>query len=221
MKTPKIVQCNIIQIGTGEYIHIGFKETLAKKLLLIPSNQLPDELEIDFSTDGAKLDNSLQFWSILVRVVNISDKRPILVGVYKGKQKPCNPHLFMAYFIEEFLAIRQNGGINIERQKIPIKIRSFIADAPARSFILNHQGHMGSNACSKCKVKGIRLSRTMTFHGINCQVRTDEEYKMCLDEEHHRGESPLSTLPMGLVSQVPFEYMHLVLLGVTKKIITA
>lgn len=63
----------------------------------------------------------------------------------------------MTYFIEEFLAIRQNGGINIERQTIPIKIRSFIADAPARSFILNHQGHMGSNACSKCKVKGIRL----------------------------------------------------------------
>ena len=221
LKTPKDVKCNIIQIGTGEYLYIGFQKTLARKLSHISINQLPGELEIDFSTDGAKLHNSLQFWPIQLRVVNISDKRPILVGVYKGKQKPCDPHLFMKHFIEELLDVIQNGGINIENRKIPIRIRSFIADAPARSFILNHQGHMGSNACSKCKVKGIRLSRTMTFPDINSRLRTDVEYKMCLDEEHHRGESPLSVLPMGLVSQVPFEYMHLVLLGVTKKIITA
>lgn len=145
----------------------------------------------------------------------------MLVGVYKGKLKPCDPHLFMKNFVEEFVDIIQNGGIIIRNRKSPVRIRSFIADAPARSLILNHQGHMGTNACSKCRIKGIRSSRTMTFPGINCHQRTDEEYKMCLDEEHHRGESPLSALQMGLVSQVPYEYMHLVLLGVTKKIITA
>lgn len=220
LKTPKVVKCNILQIGTGEYIHIGFEKILAQKLLQIPINHLPDTLEIDFSTDGAKLDNSLQFWPIQLRVANIPDRRPILVGVYKGKHKPCNPHLFMKNFVKEFLDIVQNGGISIKNRKIPIRIRCFIADGPARSFILNHQGHMSSNACSKCKVKGIRLSNTMTFPSTNCHLRTNEQYKMLLDE-HHRDESPLSALPMGLVSQVPFEYMHLVLLGVTKKIITA
>jgi len=42
-----------------------------------------------------------------------------------------------------------------------------------------------------------------------------------LDEDHHKGTSPLSMLPIGMVSQVPFEYMHLVCLGVMKKLLSA
>lgn len=43
-----------------------------------------------------------------------------------------------------------------------------------------------------------------------------------MDEDHHKdGLSPLSMLPMGMVSQVPFEYMHFVCLGVMKKLLSA
>lgn len=40
-----------------------------------------------------------------------------------------------------------------------------------------------------------------------------------MQEEHHTGNSILEELPIGLVSQVPFEYMHLVCLGVTRKLL--
>jgi len=47
-------------------------------------------------------------------------------------------------------------------------------------------------------------------------------FSSSLDEDHHKeGKSPLSSLPMGMVSQVPFEYMHLVCLGVMKKLLSA
>lgn len=44
----------------------------------------------------------------------------------------------------------------------------------------------------------------------------------CVDEDHHKeGKSSLSMLPIGIISQTPFEYMHLVCLGVMKKMLSA
>jgi len=189
-------------------------------LICIPANQLPIKIVIDISTDGATLNGSYQFWPIQYRIKNINSK-PIIAGVYIGKSKPYDPHKFMEQFVNDVLQVIQNGGVSINDKKIPLRIRCFIADAPARALILNHKSHMSSNPCSKCKVEGFRFSNRMIFNVFDSPLQTDFEYKMCIDTEHHNGESPLSALPMGLVSNVPFEYMHLVLLGVTKKLITA
>ncbi|XP_011696641.1 PREDICTED: uncharacterized protein LOC105455209 [Wasmannia auropunctata] len=102
-----------------------------------------------------------------------------------------------------------SGGINFHGNRVPIRLRCFVADAPARAFILNHRNHMSCRPCSKCKVSGTLYEGRNVFNGINHSPRTDEEYTRCLDEDHHRGNSSLATLPMSMVSQVPFEYMHL------------
>lgn len=221
LHTPQESNYDIVPLGSGNYVHIGFEKTLKQKLINIPINQLPAEIVIDISTDGATLNKCFQFWPIQYRIKNIKNSKPIIAGIYLGKSKPCDPHKFMKQFVNEVLQVIQNGGISINNKKIPLHIRCFIADAPARALILNHKGHMSSNPCSKCKVEGFRSSNRMIFNVFNSPLRTDIEYKMCIDTEHHHGESPLSVLPMGLVSNVPFEYMHLVLLGVTKKLISA
>lgn len=83
--------------------------------------------------------------------------------------------------------------------------------------IIDH--HMSSHPCSKCKISGVICEGRNNFYGINHSLRTNEEYVTCLDDDHHKdGKSPLSVLPIGMVSQVPFEYMHLVCLGVVKKL---
>ena len=115
-----------------------------------------------------------------------------------------------------------NGGITFYGNKVPIYLRCFIADAPARAFILNHRGHTSSQPCSKCKVSSTRSEGRNVFNGINHSSRTDEKYSIGLDEGYHKeGRSPLSMLPIDMVSQVPFEYMHLVCLGVIKKLLSA
>jgi len=114
------------------------------------------------------------------------------------------------------------NGILFNGNKITIRSRCFITDAPARAFILNHRGHISRKPCSKCKIVGVRCEGRYTFGGINYPFRTDEEYIRCIDEDHHKdSKSPLSMLPIGMVSQIPFEYMYLVCLRIIKKLLSA
>ena len=52
--------------------------------------------------------------------------------------------------------------------------------------------------------------------------RTDTAFLLTLDEDHHNGElpSPLTKLNVNMVSQIPLDYMHLVCLGVMRKLAT-
>lgn len=63
--------------------------------------------------------------------------------------------------------------------------------------------------------------RTVFPFGV-LRCKTDDEYSRLVDQDHHKeGISVLSKLPIGAVSQVPFEYMHLICLRVLKKCISA
>lgn len=51
-------------------------------------------------------------------------------------------------------------------------------------------------------------------------MRTDENYRNLTDEDHHLGATPLVDV-LDLVTQVPFEAMHILWLGNVKKEISA
>lgn len=104
---------------------------------------------------------------------------------------------------------------------IPIHLRCFIADAPARAFILNHVGHNAVSPCSKCTIQGQNIGHRMVFLGTKFISRSDEKYRLLAYKNHNLGETPLSQLLPNLIHQVPFESMHLVYLGIAKKILVA
>nr|XP_020471113.1 uncharacterized protein LOC109968894 [Monopterus albus] len=59
----------------------------------------------------------------------------------------------------------------------------------------------------------------MTFPDSRSPARTDESFRLQVDEEHHRDISPLIETGIGMVSMFPHDYMHLVCLGVTRKLL--
>ncbi|XP_067204123.1 uncharacterized protein [Linepithema humile] len=119
------------------------------------------------------------------------------------------------------IQISVNNIPNSKPQVVGIYIGNKKPDAPARAWLLNHYGHTSRHACGKCWVVGIRYEQRMIFLGTNHRLRTDEEYIRMTDYDHHKGISPLSRLPMGMVTQVPVEYMHLVCIGIVKKLLNA
>ena len=59
----------------------------------------------------------------------------------------------------------------------------------------------------------------MTFPDANAPKRTDVAFDEMQDPDHHRGKSPLSEMGIGMVSQFIIDYMHLVCLGVCRRLI--
>ncbi|KAK0070755.1 hypothetical protein PV325_014136, partial [Microctonus aethiopoides] len=118
------------------------------------------------------------------RVVSLSNDNPGIIGVYIGKTKPESSSNFFKYFVEEFHCINAAIGIEYKNKRILIFIRAFIADASARVMVLNHRGHNSTNPCSKCKVTGNVIDRTMCSPCIMNTPRTDAEYFFGFDKSH-------------------------------------
>ncbi|XP_070158764.1 uncharacterized protein [Polyergus mexicanus] len=188
LHTPR--NCIAVSIvEPGEYIHFDLESSIIRCLMCVSSLSIVDQLEIDFNTDGCALDKSgsIHIWPIQYRIANIQHTKPIVAGIYKGTQKPYDPNKFFEKFIADIDRIMSNGGINLHGNKVPIRLRCFIADAPARAFILNgHRGHTSSQPCSKCKVSGTRSEARYVFNDVNHPLRTDEEYIRCVDGDHHK-----------------------------------
>lgn len=223
LKNPRI-QIELSIVEPGEYVHFGFEKGVIESLEKIQSTLIPKILEIDFNTDGGALDKSgnSQIWPIQIRIVNIHNTNPEVVGIYRGPGKPANACDFFKMFVNEVTEIIRDGGIDYKGTKLPLRLRAFIADAPARAFILNHKGHVAFHPCSKYYVKGVTIEKRTVFPFGPLRCRTDDEYSRLVDQDHHKeGINALSKLPVGAFSQVPFEYMHLICLGVVKKCISA
>jgi hypothetical protein len=113
--------------------------------------------------------------------------------------------------------VRLEGtGIFINNVKHDFRVSKFICDVPARSFLnLNHNSYHG---CERCIQEGSYLGRVV-FQDFESPQRTDISFKNKLDLDHHTGDSPLIKLRLDPIAQFPLDYMHLVCLGVTRKLI--
>lgn len=59
----------------------------------------------------------------------------------------------------------------------------------------------------------------MTYPEINCAKRTNESFRNKIQEEHHVCQSILENLPIDMVNDFALDYLHLICLGVVKKLI--
>ena len=108
------------------------------------------------------------------------------------------------------------NGFPLNSETLPVKVHSFVCDAPAWAFIKGIINHSGYSTCEKCTVRGEYVGKVI-FPSVNDQLRSDVEFLAMSDEDHHLAPSPLRHLPIGLVSQFGLDYMHLACLGVMRR----
>lgn len=220
LKTPRYVE--IIKISPGEYSHIGIHTGILKHLQRLNISEIPAEIKININIDGLPLSRSSgsQFWPILGCFVNENLKKfkPFVIGLYHGSSKPQSANEFLNPLVNECLNLQKNGIIWSDR-KIIFKLNALICDAPAKAFVTYIKGHSGYHSCTKCIQDGNLINNRMTYQELGNDLRTDETFKLKIDEDHHLGTSVLEKLDFGMVSQVPLDYMHLVCLGVMKRLL--
>lgn len=221
LKTPLIASVNDMDIG--EFCHFSLNKSL-EKLLSLPRFCDVYSVTLDINIDSVPLFKSTSFglWLILGAIkgrdVNGSHitSKPFIISVYGGVTKPRSPNKFTHKFVEEMLIIERNG-IQIGNKCVLVEMGLGIFDSPARSFILYTKGHSGYSSCSQCIVKGLHHKKRRIFVDTNAELRTNKSFKNRTHANYHRGSSNLEKLKMGMVTQVPLDYLHIVLLGVTKR----
>lgn len=229
MCTPRRVYT--VQLSGGSYVYFGLQKSIRQRIRCgLNSNlnlqskffkkiqaEVPNPLiSISIGIDGIPLTRSTnkQFWPILGTVDQSLNSIPFVICIFYGDFKPTNLD-FMQNFVDEALELEKNG-IFVDKW-YSFRISKLLADAPARSFVKACKGHNSYHGCEKCTADGEWNGR-ITYPEVTFVPRTDESFMLKTDADHHIGDTLLSKLKLGLVSQIPLDYLHLVCLGVTRKL---
>ncbi len=175
-------------------------------------------LTISVGIDGVPIckSSNKQFWPILGRLDQSLCDEVFLIGLYAGEEKP-PVTLFLENFVNELKELEEIG-VSVNGIKFDVRLSCIIADAPARSFVKCTKNHNAYFACDKCEEEGTWDGRVMLTN-LAAKERTDLSFRIKSNAQHHTGDSPLLVLSFGLVTQIPLDYMHLLCLGVMRKLL--
>ena len=230
LKTPRSL--NIQSCCGGSFIYFGVEKNILKRAssgIILGKYPIIERLKgldnqniftISVNVDGLPVNksNTKTFWPILGILDQAVNKVPFVIGLYHGESKPQNSNEFLASFVNECKLLEEKG-IMFNNENYMFRISCFIADAPARAFLKCIVNFNSLHGCEKCIQEGIYYGRTTWQYEPSLTLRTDEAFRDISYDEHQQCESVISKLNVGLVSQVVLDPMHLVFLGVVKRLI--
>ena len=111
------------------------------------------------------------------------------------------------------------SGIVVGSKCYKFSISAFICDAPGSAFVKGCKGHGSYYECERCIQKGVYVRR-VTFPDLHAELRIDYSFANMAQQEHHVEQLALVRLGVGMVTQFPADYMHLVCLETTRKLVT-
>lgn len=215
LKTPR--QSEIIEICGGHFFYFGLGSIIKK--MFIKCNDKNIKLLINI--DGLPLAKSSRasLWPILCS--NTKDNTVYLAGAYFGYTKPNDSNIFLEPLVNDLTHLI-NEGYYYNNTLIQIQLFGMICDAPAKSFVLCTKGHTGFYSCTKCIIRGLRVNGRICFPNRTTPypLRTNEFFAINAYKDFQINYSVLNNIPNFLpITNTPLDFMHLVCLGVVKKMI--
>lgn len=116
--------------------------------------------------------------------------------------------------------LRKNG-FQYNGKTCYVEIECFTADAPARAMLKMIKGHTSMYGCERCTIKRVK-NKIFYPTKINKSVilRTQDDYVSDNTNNNHvKGKSPLLALNIDLVKQFVLDPMHIIYLGITKRLL--
>jgi len=217
VKTPRRLDIRMVTPGT--YYHFGLLHSVLHVLTSI--KDYTDCVRIIVNVDGLPISksSSQQFWPILGSVIPYD--YVFLIGLYYGNEKPENANDFLKEFVDEMKDLCENG-INFNGRNVQCRLEALICDTPAKSFVLCVKGHSGYSSCTKCQTEGEYIGNRICFPQIDAPPRTDDNFVQKIDDNYHKPDITCSLLKVPHfkpVTNVPLDYMHLICLGIVRKLI--
>ena len=100
-----------------------------------------------------------------------------------------------------------------------VTLKCFVCDAPARSFLKQMILHTGYHSCERCCVKGTHNGRIVFNSMKEADKRTDKKFAKQKYKKHQKALTSLIDAGIECISNFPLNYMHLIFLGVVKRVL--
>lgn len=218
MKTPREVPT--IKLLNGEMFYLGILNQLVLKL---KSGLKSDGniISLQINVDGLPLfkSSATEFYPILALCSNLHDRSPFPIACFCGTGKPEPLETFLRPFMQEVQDLKSNG-ISFEGKQYVFQIECFICDAPARSYLKGTVGHTSKHGCEKCTMIGHFKNHRITFVGNDTfPPIEDKDFELGINKPFIKTKSPLLEINVKLVSQFPLDPMHLIFLGIVRRLL--
>ncbi|KAK3913337.1 Halomucin [Frankliniella fusca] len=217
LHTP--AKANLEEMGEGLFWYKGIQANVVQRFT--PATfQINNAITMDVGIDALDLFKAakVKFWAILGNFAG-GDNEPFIIAIFKGEDDPPLEG-FLQRFIAEIQHLITNGVVQYGQHR-PFVMRHFVCDAVARQYLKRIKNHNSLSGCEKCTVLGFRYRGRTVFLNINAPLRTDEDFRLRRDEDHHNGdieiETPLEQINISMVSQFRLDTLHLVDIGVFKR----
>jgi len=223
LHTPR--SATISNVAGGVYHYIGIQsrlERLHQSGLLTVTNNMCIRMQVNI--DGLPLFKSsgMQLWPILgcIKEPDLKLSEPFVIGIFAGLVKPKSLAEYLSDFVAEATNLHKYG-LQLSDGVVFVRLHSIVCDAPARSFLKNIKSFTGYHGCERCIQRGKYYCSRMTFPDTDSTLRTDDSFINMADEDHHLNDvhSPLAQLSIGMVTGFVLDYMHLVCLGVVRRLL--
>lgn len=197
-------------------------ETVVTNVLKSYPGCIPSVVKLHHSSDGLPLflSGTMDIWPIQI-YLDLPGLKPLFVQIYGGPKKPANFDHFYHSFVAEANQLFSKI-LNINGKSVRLVNGLFSGDAPCVSEALAIKGHTGYNCCWKCKIVGEYFKNRVVFPELDSEPRTNEEFRARRCDGIHSSMS-LTALEMfhdDIIKETIIDYMHCVLLGVIKMLIS-
>lgn len=212
IETNRKIKMQIQSKAGGHYVHIGILKGIKSHVMGTTDNS--HKLIAIINIDGVPIFKSsgLSFWPILMRIANGNYDQPFVVGIFSGTAKSNNIEEFLSEFVSDMVSVIDSG-VTLDNQHFEVSLKCLIMNAPALAMIKCIKLHCGYYSCPRCIQAGTRVDYCTVFLQTDAPLRTDEAFRNYLYGDygdHQSGVSPLLPLPIDMVLDMPFDYMHLV-----------
>ena len=233
---------DVIKLTFGSYLNIGIERGIKnyyrpgfirKPMALVTSSddfsdssQTPETLLIDIAIYIVKssLCNGLTVPQCMIIFGRINCQvfdDPFVIGIYYGAfPTPTIGNEILKIFVTEMESLETREIVIEGNQAFSVKINAIVCDPISNSLITCTSLPNSLFGCSKCNQKAnleieegyTSFPSTMTL----ATLRSDDDFKYLLNNDHHIAQPLLAQLDLGLISQFVLDYKIIVCKGVMK-----
>ena len=216
LETPREV--NTLTKCGGQYVYFGVESGIVQVLSKHPSfTESQTTIDLMINIDGLPLfkSSNYQFWPIMGCFNNLD---VFVITLFYGNTKPNSVDEYLLDFLQEIDKVKSDG-VTYESKTYRVNLLGFSCDAPARAFLKCIVGHTGYFSCERCVVKGSWEGRVVFNSDEVSVLCTEEQFAICHYNKHQKRATPLIDHDISCIQCFPLDYMHMVCLGVTKRLL--